>query len=43
MREIDPLLKNKSDEELIEARRCMYGLAQLALEDYFDSKEKKDI
>ena len=43
MREIDPLLKDKSDEELIKARETMYGLGQLFLEDYFDRKEKKEL
>jgi len=43
MREIDPRLKVQTDAEVEEIRRQLYGLGQLALETYFDSKEKKEI
>ncbi|EKE21268.1 MAG: hypothetical protein ACD_7C00301G0008 [uncultured bacterium] len=33
-RQIDPNLKNLSDKEVFEVRKNLYGMAQLALEDW---------
>jgi hypothetical protein len=38
LKEIDPKLQGKSDEEIIEIRNLLYGLGKLTLETYFESK-----
>lgn len=36
LRELEPKLKNASDEEVAEIRERLYGLAQLAYDRYID-------
>jgi hypothetical protein len=43
IREIEPALKEKSDEEVKEIRFLLYQLAQLTLECYFKEKTGSDI
>ena len=41
MRELEPSLKNASDEEVAEIRERLYGLAQLAYERWIDENGSK--
>lgn len=41
MREIEPSLKYKSDDEIEEIRRLLYQLGEIALESYVDSKKRE--
>ena len=43
LREIEPELKDISEKELEKIRDQLYSLANLALETYFDDKEKNKI
>ena len=43
MREIEPSLQDKSDKDVEEIRGLLYGLAELSLETYFDSKKPKEL
>ncbi|MCC7160618.1 hypothetical protein IT399_02780 [Candidatus Nomurabacteria bacterium] len=38
LKEIEPKLKDKSDEELVKIRDLLYGLAKLSLESYLEDK-----
>ena len=38
LREIDPALRGKSDEELTKIRNLLYGLGKLTLESYIQEK-----
>jgi len=38
LKEIDPKLQGKSDEELTKIRNLLYGLGQLTLETYLERK-----
>ena len=38
LKEIEPKLQGKTDEELIKIRNLLYGLAQLTLETYLEEK-----
>ena len=41
MRELEPKLKNASDEEVAEIREKLYGMAQLAYESWVDKNGSK--
>lgn len=43
LREIEPGLKDISDKELEKIRDQLYGIANLALETYFDDKKENKI
>lgn len=41
MRELEPSLSSKSDEEVAEIREALYELAELALDSYFEKKKQE--
>ena len=41
MKEIEPSLKDKSDDEIEEIRRLLYQLGEIAFASYINSKERE--
>lgn len=41
MKEIEPSLKDKSDDEIEEIRRLLYQLGEIAFESYINSKKRE--
>lgn len=40
IRKIDPKFREITDEELVKIRDLLYGLANLAMDSYIDTKQK---
>gem|GEM_PF-2774374 len=41
LKEIEPKLAGKTDEEILKIRELLYGLAELTLESYTESKQQE--